>query len=87
MTDAPRSSRAAPAGPALHIQPDVLYFGECPVSERRDIVVSLHNAHRLSALDWSIPRVPHMHVARRGSARKQPEPGQGRCARWKHCRN
>merc|ERR1719399_485822 len=48
--------------PSLHIKPDVLYFGECPVNERRDIVVSLHNGHRSSSLDWSIPRVPHLHV-------------------------
>ena len=87
---------------------EVLYFGECPVNERRDIVVSLHNTHRsrrncivlqpratesnkepcipdskkvdsarnfsktvklvvkksprLASLDWSIPRVPHMHI-------------------------
>jgi hypothetical protein len=48
--------------PALRMKPDVLYFGECPVNERRDIVVSLHNSHRLASLDWNIPRVPHMHV-------------------------
>jgi hypothetical protein len=48
--------------PALKVKPDPLQFGECPVNDRRDVVVTLHNAQEDMPLDFSIPRVPHISV-------------------------
>jgi hypothetical protein len=48
--------------PALKVVPDLLQFGECPVNKRRDIVLRLTNAQEQMALDFEIPRVPHMDI-------------------------
>mmetsp|Transcript_20679 Transcript_20679/g.39293 ORF Transcript_20679/g.39293 Transcript_20679/m.39293 type:complete len:2902 (+) Transcript_20679:155-8860(+) len=48
--------------PALRVSPDLLQFGECPVNQRRDIVLRLSNMQENLPLDFNIPRVPHMDI-------------------------
>jgi hypothetical protein len=48
--------------PALKVVPDLLQFGECPVNQRRDIVMRLTNSQEAMTLDFEIPRVPHMDI-------------------------
>jgi hypothetical protein len=48
--------------PALRVSPDHLQFGECPVNQRKDIVLRLTNSSQKMTLNYSIPRVPHMEI-------------------------
>eukprot|EP00929_Paragymnodinium_shiwhaense_P088700 TRINITY_DN49010_c0_g1_i1.p1 TRINITY_DN49010_c0_g1~~TRINITY_DN49010_c0_g1_i1.p1 ORF type:complete len:2929 (-),score=783.00 TRINITY_DN49010_c0_g1_i1:108-8894(-) len=48
--------------PALRVSPDHLQFGQCPVNQRRDVVLRLTNSSETMALDFNIPRTPHMEI-------------------------
>jgi hypothetical protein len=48
--------------PSLRVLPDHLQFGECPVNQRKDIVLRLTNFSKKMSLNYSIPRIPHMEI-------------------------
>ncbi len=54
--------------PGLGTSPEAVYFGECDVGDRRDVVVTLSNKNKHAPLDWRA--LPTAHV------RIEPEQGK-----------
>lgn len=49
--------------PSIKVSPDMLHFGQCPVNQRRDIVLRITNSSpQNTPIEFEIPRVPHMRV-------------------------
>ena len=43
----------------MKLDPDSIQFGDCPIGERRDVVLTMRNAHDLLPLTFVIPHLPN----------------------------